>query len=58
LLHNDRKGLVNGLILTVGLGIIFSSVQAYDTPMLRSPSKTRSMARRSSWRLAFTGSMS
>jgi cytochrome c oxidase subunit III len=30
LLHNDRKGLVNGLILTVGLGIIFSSVQAYE----------------------------
>jgi cytochrome c oxidase subunit III len=30
LLHNDRKGLVNGLILTVGLGIIFSAVQAYE----------------------------
>ena len=30
LLHDDRKGLVNGLILTVGLGIIFSAVQAYE----------------------------
>jgi cytochrome c oxidase subunit III len=30
LLHGDRKGLVNGLILTVGLGIIFSAVQAYE----------------------------
>jgi cytochrome c oxidase subunit III len=30
LLHNDRKGLINGLILTVGLGIIFSAVQAYE----------------------------
>jgi cytochrome c oxidase subunit III len=30
LLHGDRKGLINGLILTVGLGIIFTSVQAYE----------------------------
>jgi cytochrome c oxidase subunit III len=30
LLHGDRKGLVNGLLLTVGLGIIFSAVQAYE----------------------------
>jgi cytochrome c oxidase subunit III len=30
LLHGDRKGLVNGLILTVGLGIIFTSVQAWE----------------------------
>jgi cytochrome c oxidase subunit III len=30
LLHGDRKGLVNGLILTVGLGMIFTSVQAYE----------------------------
>ena len=30
LIHGDRKGLVNGLILTVGLGIIFTSVQAYE----------------------------
>ncbi len=30
LLHGDRKGLVNGLILTVGLGVIFSAVQAYE----------------------------
>jgi cytochrome c oxidase subunit III len=30
LIHGDRKGLVNGLILTVGLGILFSSVQAYE----------------------------
>jgi cytochrome c oxidase subunit III len=30
LIHGDRKGLVNGLILTVGLGVIFTSVQAYE----------------------------
>ena len=30
LLHNDRKGLINGLALTVGLGILFSFVQAYE----------------------------
>jgi cytochrome c oxidase subunit 3 len=30
LLHNDRKGLVWGLALTVALGVLFSSVQAYE----------------------------
>ncbi len=30
LLHNDRKGLVNGLVLTVCLGVLFSMVQAYE----------------------------
>jgi cytochrome c oxidase subunit 3 len=30
LLHNDRKGLVNGLVLTVALGVLFSVVQAYE----------------------------
>src|SRR5688572_10490932 len=30
LLENDRKGLIQGLILTVALGILFSSVQAYE----------------------------
>ena len=30
LLNNDRKGLVNGLAITVGLGILFSFVQAYE----------------------------
>ena len=30
LLHNDRKGLINGLALTVGLGVLFSFVQAYE----------------------------
>jgi cytochrome c oxidase subunit 3 len=30
LLHNDRKGLVWGLVLTVGLGVLFSMVQAYE----------------------------
>ncbi len=30
LLHGDRKGLINGLILTVVLGVIFSTVQAYE----------------------------
>jgi cytochrome c oxidase subunit 3 len=30
LLHGDRKGLVNGLVVTVGLGILFTFVQAYE----------------------------
>ncbi|SOE17664.1 cytochrome c oxidase subunit 3 [Hoeflea halophila] len=30
LLHGDRKGLVNGLILTILLGILFSIVQVYE----------------------------
>ena len=30
LLHNDRKGLVYGLTLTVLLGLFFSGVQAYE----------------------------
>ncbi|MEW6437941.1 MAG: cytochrome c oxidase subunit 3 [Pseudomonadota bacterium] len=30
LLNNDRKGLVNGLILTVLLGLSFTAVQAYE----------------------------
>ena len=30
LLHNDRKGLVWGLALTVALGVLFSFVQAYE----------------------------
>ena len=30
LLHNDRQGLVSGLVFTVGLGVLFSFVQAYE----------------------------
>jgi len=30
LIHNDRKGLITGLTLTVLLGLLFSSVQAYE----------------------------
>jgi cytochrome c oxidase subunit III len=30
LLHNDRKGLVWGLVLTVVLGLIFTAVQVYE----------------------------
>ena len=30
LLHNDRRGLIQGLTLTVLLGVLFSSVQAYE----------------------------
>jgi cytochrome c oxidase subunit 3 len=30
LLHNDRKGLINGLLLTVLLGVLFSFVQGYE----------------------------
>lgn len=30
LLHNDRKGLIQGLTLTVVLGVLFSTVQAYE----------------------------
>lgn len=30
LIHNDRKGLVWGLVLTVALGVLFSMVQIYE----------------------------
>jgi cytochrome c oxidase subunit 3 len=30
LLNNDRKGLINGLIITVVLGLLFTTVQAYE----------------------------
>ncbi len=30
LLNNDRKGLINGLLLTVILGLLFTSLQAYE----------------------------
>ncbi len=30
LLHGDRKGLINGLALTVALGLLFSFVQGYE----------------------------
>jgi cytochrome c oxidase subunit 3 len=30
LLHNDRRGLIWGLVLTVLLGMVFTSVQAYE----------------------------
>jgi cytochrome c oxidase subunit 3 len=30
LLHGDRKGLIRGLLCTVGLGALFTSVQAYE----------------------------
>ncbi len=30
LLHNDRKGLIKGLALTVVLGVLFTAVQAYE----------------------------
>jgi cytochrome c oxidase subunit III len=30
LLHNDRKGLIQGLLLTIVLGAVFSVVQAYE----------------------------
>ncbi len=30
LLNNDRKGLINGLILTIVLGVVFSFVQAWE----------------------------
>ena len=30
LIHGDRKGLINGLALTVGLGMLFTMVQAYE----------------------------
>ena len=30
LIHGDRKGLINGLVLTVALGMLFTMVQAYE----------------------------
>jgi len=56
--HDDRQGLKWGLILTVALGALFTVFQVYDinTPPLASPAIF--MARPSSWRPAFTASMS
>jgi cytochrome c oxidase subunit 3 len=30
LIHGDRKGLIEGLWMTIGLGLLFSAVQAYE----------------------------
>ncbi len=30
LVHNDRKGLIWGLVLTIALGILFTGIQAYE----------------------------
>jgi cytochrome c oxidase subunit 3 len=30
LIHGDRRGLINGLWLTIALGLVFSAVQAYE----------------------------
>jgi cytochrome c oxidase subunit 3 len=30
LIHGDRRNLINGLWLTIGLGILFTSIQAYE----------------------------
>jgi cytochrome c oxidase subunit III len=30
LLHNDRDGLIKGLWLTIGLGVLFSAIQAFE----------------------------
>ncbi|MFM2256571.1 MAG: hypothetical protein RIQ28_418, partial [Pseudomonadota bacterium] len=30
LINGDRKGLINGLWLTIGLGLLFSCIQAYE----------------------------
>jgi cytochrome c oxidase subunit 3 len=30
LIHDDRKGLITGLWLTVGLGVLFTAIQAYE----------------------------
>ena len=57
LLHNDRKGLKQGLVLTVLLGALFTAVQSLNTRMRRSASKARSTARPSSWRRGSTASM-
>ncbi len=50
LLHGDRKGLVNGLTLTVILGIIFSIVQAYEYGHAPFAFKDSIYAPHSSWR--------
>ena len=44
LLHNDRKGLKQGLILTILLGITFTCVQAYEYSHAAFPSRARSTA--------------
>ena len=55
LLHNDRDGLKTGLTLTILLGMLLHQRAGVgNTRTRRSPSRTRSTARPSSWRRAST----
>ena len=52
--EGDRRGFKNFLALGIALGVLFVFTQATNTFTRRSPSRTRSTGRPSSWRPAFT----
>ena len=59
LIHGDRDGLKLGLLLTVLLGLVFTSVQAYEymhAPFAFKQGAATSTVRPSSWRPASTAS--
>ena len=58
LINGDRQGLLQGLTLTVLLGIFFTSIQAYEyTHATFNFTTAASIPRPSSWRPAFTAFM-
>ena len=65
LIEGDRKGLIQGLTLTVLLGLCFTCVQAYEYGHAAfsfrfdpgTPAPAASIPRPSSWRPGFTASM-
>jgi heme/copper-type cytochrome/quinol oxidase subunit 3 len=58
LIHGDRDGLKKGLWATILLGLLFTSIQAYEYASRRSVSARTPMARRSTWRPVSTASTS
>jgi cytochrome c oxidase subunit 3 len=58
ILEGNKRDAVRGLLLTVILGICFTSIQLSNTSTRRSASATTSIRRPSSWRPASTASTS
>jgi cytochrome c oxidase subunit 3 len=57
IIHGDREGFKNGLLLTVALGILFTGFQIYEYTTRTSISPATSTAQPSSWRPASMASM-
>ena len=57
MLENDRKGLINGLVLTVFLGFIFTCFQAYEYHHATFTMDGAFTDRHSIWQRAFMGFM-